>query len=407
VSLTLPGLRSATAVALVAMFGLVACGSSGGDDAAGATSATPEPVVTCTAPAGGLVLAVGVHANAPAPDVPAGVGCLIETAVRGHLPISVVGIDGTPAVDPAVSARTFTVRTANPGATRQDVDSGIATVVNAVRGLKADSDGSDVVAAFGLAHDLAVSGSGGRATVVVLDPLLPDRGALRLTEPGWAEADPAGAADTLDRGHRLPPGDGLDYRLVGVGYTAPPQEPLPTALRQNVTAIWTAVLTRGGAHVVADPTPRQGPAPRTSFTTETVAVPAVPQPSLCPGVPIVYDNTSALGFRPDSEALVDPDDAAHALDGVAAWLRADPARQAAVLGTTARIGDETGQLDLSRRRAAAVRRVLLDLGAAADQVVADGVGSRFSAYIPDADDPIARQHNRSVRITLSGPADPC
>lgn len=397
----------AATLGVAAAAGLAGCGSSESSDPAGAGPVAPAPAITCAAPDGGLVLAVGVHANGPAPDVPAGVGCLIEAAVRGHMPVSVVGIDGTPAVDPAVAARTFTVRTANAGAARQDVNSGIAIVVNAVRALKADSDGSDVVATFGLAHDLAVSASGGHATVVVLDPLLPDRGALRLTEPGWAEANPEEAADTLERGHRLPPANGLDYRLVGVGYTSPPQEPLPTAIRQNVTAIWTAVLTRGGARVSTDPTPRQGPGPRTPFTTATVAVPVATQPSLCPGAAIVYDNTSALGFQPDSATLVDPDSAARALDGVAAWLRADPTRQVAVLGTTARIGDEAGQLDLSRRRAAVVRTVLLGLGAAADQVTADGVGSQFAAYVPDADDPVARQRNRSVRITLSGPSDSC
>lgn len=375
---------------------------------AAACSGAAVPTGTDCAPAeGALVLLVGAHANAPSPDVPPSLGCLIRSSVAAHRPISVVGIDGTPAVDPRLNGRVFTLRTGNSAALNQDIDAAAGSVVSAVRGLHPDSDGADVVGALGIAHDLAVSAGGGHATVVVLDPMLPDRGPLDLTEPGWAEAEPTEVADHLERTGQEPHADGESYILVGVGYTSAPQQLLPAAMRDNVSAIWTEVLRRGGATVTVDPAPRQGAGPVSTFTTRTVPVVEIAQPPLCAGRQLVFDNASALGFVADSDELRDPSGAAAALAGVAEWLRGDAGRHADLVGTTARVGDTAGQVALSRRRAEAVARALVALGVPAARLHTDGVGSDFDGYEPDAGDPAARQLNRTVRITLSGPSSSC
>jgi outer membrane protein OmpA-like peptidoglycan-associated protein len=325
------------------------------------------------------------------------------------MPISVVGIDGTPEVHPQVRARTFEHNTKNQGAFDQDTEQALVGVLNAVQGLTADSDGADLIATLGLARDLAVSGGTPAATVVVLDPMLPDTGPLQLTRPGWATAEPAEVADHLVTGGNLPDATGLHYRLVGVGHTAPPQEPLTTAMRDNVTATWTEILTRGGAaSVVADPAPRQGDGPDTPFTTATVPVPVADPGPVCEAAPRVYDATSPLAFVADQAVLRDPEAASAALADVAAWLAGDPARRASVVGTSANVGDLAGQIALSRRRAAEAVRLLTEvLHVPADRLTSDGVGSAFPEYVPDTDDPAARQANRSVRITLSGPSAGC
>lgn len=364
----------------------------------------PASLATCPSAIGALVVVAGVHQNGPAPDIPQDLSCLLESTVLHGLPVTVIGLDGTPEV--VLSGATFRLRTGNEAATRNDAAAGVETVLAAVRGATADSDGSDVVAAEALAHDAAHAGHAPQATVAFLDPMLPDTGALQLTVPGWITAEPDDVADALAAQGTLPPAGDLHFLLYGVGYTTPPQQPLTPAMRQNATDIWTAVLRRGGAaEVTAVPTPRGGDGPQTDHTTGTVPVAAsTPPPPPCTSAPLVFENGSAVGFLSESTELREPAAAAEAVAGVATWLRADPTRRADVLGTTADVGPRDGQVALSRARALAVVGLLLDAGVEPHQVSADGAGSDFAGYVPDHDDPVARQANRSVRITLSGPS---
>ncbi len=392
--------RTAAALAIALTTAAVsACGGGGVDT---------TDLVGCKPAAGALILGISVHRNAPAPGVPQSLGCLIRATALNGMPISVLGIDGTPQVHPQLRNHTFQMRTGNAAAAEQDADRALATVIAAVSSLEADSDGSDVVAALGLVQDLAQSGGTPSATAVLLDPMLPDSGPLRLTEPGWATADPVEVADHLTEIGQLPETKGLHYHLVGVGYTAPPQEDLTAAMRDSVTDIWTEILRRGGAaEVVEQPEPRQGDGPDTSFTTATVPVSVPAQRSLCDGAVQVFGATSPLAFKSDLDVLRDQAAASAALREVASWLGADPARRANVVGTTANVGEMAGQVELSRRRATTVTRLLVGFGVEESQLRADGVGSAFPEYVPDADDPAARQANRTVRITLSGPSAGC
>src|SRR3712207_810869 len=101
---------------------------------------TEEAPLPCDAAAGALVLVVGAHQNAAAPNVPQSLECLLTATVRQRMPISVVGLDGTPEVAPEVRARVFDVRTKNRGALTHDTDVALGIVVKTVRGLTANSD---------------------------------------------------------------------------------------------------------------------------------------------------------------------------------------------------------------------------------------------------------------------------
>ncbi|TCP60721.1 OOP family OmpA-OmpF porin [Rhodovulum bhavnagarense] len=89
------------------------------------------------------------------------------------------------------------------------------------------------------------------------------------------------------------------------------------------------------------------------------------------------------------------------LEALAAYLNANPARKVVLVGHTDAEGGLEGNIALSRRRAEAVRRYLLDrLDVAAAQVSAEGVG-----YLAPRDDNLTeagRRQNRRVEVVLLG-----
>ena len=110
-----------------------------------------------------------------------------------------------------------------------------------------------------------------------------------------------------------------------------------------------------------------------------------------------------LGFAPGASALVGPDPAS--LATLATWLAADRSRRVALVGHTDAVGTLEANIALSRARAAAVRRVLIeDLAVAPAQVVAEGTGylAPRASNLSEA----GREANRRVEVVLLVPADP-
>lgn len=88
-----------------------------------------------------------------------------------------------------------------------------------------------------------------------------------------------------------------------------------------------------------------------------------------------------------------------ALDQVAEALRADPPRAIAVEGHTDALGSADFNLELSQRRAEAVRAYLISVGVAAELVSAHGHGEEAPVASNEIDE--GRAHNRRVEIILS------
>lgn len=105
-----------------------------------------------------------------------------------------------------------------------------------------------------------------------------------------------------------------------------------------------------------------------------------------------------LVFGSGASALQEGDYAS--LRELADYLKANPDRSVALVGHTDASGGLDANIDLSRKRAAAVRRVLIETyGAPAAQVVAEGVGylsPRASNLTPEG-----RTQNRRVEVMLT------
>jgi outer membrane protein OmpA-like peptidoglycan-associated protein len=94
--------------------------------------------------------------------------------------------------------------------------------------------------------------------------------------------------------------------------------------------------------------------------------------------------------------------ASRALDELAEFMQDHPERSLLIEGFTDSVGAEDFNMDLSRRRAEAVRAALLTRGIAADRVAAVGYGEQYA--IASNDNPGGRQLNRRVEVVISDEA---
>jgi OOP family OmpA-OmpF porin len=367
--------------------------------------------VSCPHP-DGVALIIGAHRDAPAPSLTSSpdpqVTCLVQAAINAKKPVWIVVASGQPTV--------IHLNLPHGGGSLAQQNSPWASqdlqqVEAKVAGARPGSAGADDLAALDVAADAARAADAPHAWLVLLDSGLDDRGYLDFTVPGMLAAAPAEVVGQLRGNGELPQLHGFTVVLAGLGYTAPPQV-LPSAKwRGSITGIWRAVTAAAGARVTVIPVPAQGPSVRTDEPVRQVPVPTAPPIRPVPGRTFVFDGESAARFLPNRTAFADPAAAKLALARFATWLAAGPARHAWLVGTTADVGPMAGQVTLSLRRADRVGQELVTLGASAEQISVRGVGSDFSQFTPDRSPsgtllagPAAL--NRSVRITLRGPASP-
>lgn len=363
--------------------------------------ATPVTAASCGRPHP-MILVIGAHRDAPRPQLPPGVACQLAAAIQGGKLVRIVVASGQPRlITPALASVTGgTLAQQNSPRAQQNLRR-VQAVITAAR---PDAPGIDDLAALALAADEAHTHHTDHGDLVLIDTGLDDRGALNFTVPGLLAADPAEITSQLRATGTLPSLHGFTVTVAGLGYTAPPQAPLPAKWRTSLTQIWAAVITAAGAHVQIIPQPSQGPAIPTRQPVHPIPVPATPQVTPTPGAPIVFTSQSPVRFKPDSTAFTDPAAAITALTPIARWLAASPDRHATLEGTTADVGPLTGQIRLSLLRADRVRAELIALGAAPAQITTTGAGSHFPQFIPDRS-PAGillagpATLNRSVRIT--------
>jgi outer membrane protein OmpA-like peptidoglycan-associated protein len=129
-------------------------------------------------------------------------------------------------------------------------------------------------------------------------------------------------------------------------------------------------------------------------------------PEVCQSRTDTYDQNSALEFQGQSAQFRSRDAARAELADLAAWLADNPARTLHIEGRTANYGAAGEQLKTATARAEATKALLVELGARAEQITTEGVGSQFDGYEPDRDanghliEEVARR-NRNVQLTAT------
>ncbi len=333
-------------------------------------------------PTGGVAFVVGARSNMPAPQLDGRALQVLDTAVADQSRVSITVADGEPslvepgAIDLLVDGGTSQARDVGRTENRQRVLDGLASA-------RADDEETDLLKALDLGAR-SIESAPGERTVVIVDSGLSTVSPLDFRQPGLLDADPETLAGDLAEAGYLPDLEGVTVVLQGIGDTFAPQAPLDLPQRTNLIAIWEAIIrAASAAEVVVERTPlTDSPADGLPRVTP-IPVPApgtgdVPEPCT-----VTLLNES-VRFEPDSADFVDADEAGRVLAPLAQQL-AQPGVSATVTGTTADVGDIDGQIELSLRRAQAVRALLVELGARPDSMTAIGLGSDFPGYVEDHD----------------------
>ncbi|HEX2298542.1 MAG TPA: OmpA family protein [Pseudonocardiaceae bacterium] len=345
---------------------------------------------------GALAVIVGAHSNMVAPSLIAGVREEIDTASSLGSPATVIVPDGSPS-----AAATIELATPNDNPLyKQDQVNQLGGLIDRTR---ADSPEVDLLGAIALAAR-SVSDAAGPRTIIAIDSGLQTTGALRFQDQDGAllDANPAEVVDLLRRTRQLPDLTGIRVVFTGLGDTAAPQQTLPQPARAVLVELWKAIVEAAGGTAEIKEAPLPNTRTLDGLPPVTVVPVALRSIGPVPAVSVLRDGT--VGFLPDQAVFRDPGQARTVLTDYAREIQ--NGKRAVLTGTTASAGSEEGRLQLSRERAAAVRELLISLGAPADRIEARGLGSDFPGYVPDRDsqgnlDPLRAAQNRQVIVELS------
>jgi OmpA-OmpF porin, OOP family len=396
--------ESALGVA-VALSLLTGCSGGGGSSSAQVAVQTLPRFCMASGP---VVLAVSGREDSPAPALTPCMEAAVTTAAGDGSAVSVVDVDGTPKMTNTGALDTSDL---NGGAKPQYEDNFEAQVAQTVQAVRATSPHADVLDALNVAGRLIHASSSLGGTIFLEDSGLQDIQPLNFTRPGQLEALPARVVSFLSAEGELPSLAGVTVVLVGIGDTAPPQQPLGIGLQNHLRAIWSAIITAGGGRVETDSYPRQNPAPDRVPSVELVQVPPLPKwPGQ--GYSVRLPDTGPVGFEPNTATFRDPSAAQDALAAIAGYLLDNPTVKVELTGTTAHFDGNQWDQTLSMRRANAVKSMLVALGVSAGQVVTHGDGWESPCYQNDGgpSGPMisaAAEHNRSVIVTMLPHAVSC
>lgn len=385
--------RWAMGAALGGVLTLTAC-----DSQPAADDAPPQAGGCGPARSAPTAIVWGARANTPRPELPAEVYGLVDAAVRDRHKIVVVNVDGSPAVtfDDA-----FESSAGNDIAFEDDLRAFTMTLSESLRSTRAQSPEAGPLAA--LDHAARAVGKGG--TIVLADSGLQTVAPLDFTVDGMLDADPTEVVDGLAAVRQVPDLTERTVVMVGIGDVAAPQDALGLRRRENVVAIWEAIVRHAGGTPYVCREPRTGPA--VDGVPPVRRVPVPPEPALdlgCDREEILRDGGS-VGFVRNTDEFRDEAAARQALERFAAVLLAEPRSQVQLTGTTSSAGTEEGRLALSRQRAEAVERVLIELRVPADRISTEGVGTHWAGHVNDRGPsgellPGPAAQNRSVVVKL-------
>ncbi|WP_210505474.1 OmpA family protein [Naasia sp. SYSU D00057] len=352
-----------------------------------------------------LGIVYGATANSAAPALTESGTGLLEQAAESNGSVTIVVPSGVPEAAPVVPLGS----PAHDEAICADDHARAVSAVSAdLEKRRASTPEVDYLAAMDLA---ARSGGGSQLGVLVVGSGLQTTGTLNFVEGDLLYAPAAEVADALRTANELPSHlAGVTVYWSGMGDVSSPQQPLSISARENLIAIWRAVIEGAGGTLEVLEEPLTG-APDPGLPDVTaVPIRAVPLTPSWDEPVVLHDDQ--VRFQPDSSELLDEASVRIVLGEIATSI-ADGSVAVTVTGSTSAQGSQSQEADvqLSLARAERVKGILVSLGAPADSIQTAGVGHEWCGFIDEVDGggKTAEQRaaeNRKVILTAAG-MNPC
>ena len=344
-----------------------------------------------------MTFVVGSRANSAAAQFPDSVTSALSHAAAAGQDVTLIRLDGRP--EPFLQTKLQS--TAQNSVARQDeLSSFLGTISKQLAtGTKAKIPQADDLSALSVASRSTPPGG----TIVFADSGLQTVAPLNFSQNDLLLAQPSDIVDFLKRSRLLPDLSGRNIIFLGLGNTALPQQGLDEMLRSNLSQIWLSIAKAAGAcvdNIVSAAS--QEPISGVPIVTP-VNLPPPPAPPRACGDTVLNDQNN-VGFLPNTTTFRDDAAARTTIAEIADIARAGN-QKIDLIGTSARYGSNQSQIDLSQRRAARVRDVLVELGINSGRISVTGVGSLSAEFYtpdggPNALEPAAAAQNRRVIARL-------
>ncbi len=353
-----------------------------------------------------IVMVVGNHANSPKPEV--------TKDMRNYLKHSMLQYNGKPDI---------AIQSAIPGGEKIDIefkkvsgntskiiksidkniDSKIKTVLSET---SPDADGADYFnTVITAARSVKKSDNG---LVLVFGSGLSDVQPLNFANQSadLLHSNPSEVVDRLKEEGLINPGDlsGVTIFWTGLGSVSGNQPSLDASERSNLEQIYRRTFQFMGANLEVDPTIISGDSIPTPKKVEVTKVNGTSG-----GLRVFKFDENSVKFNPDNSTFVDENESKNALKTVYDEYKKCRSN-VSVLGYTAKTIDKSiaYENDLSRKRAEAVKEMLISLGVNDNDIKAEGRGSSdFEGRLKDISDAGERieenaTKNRVVIVSLEG-----
>lgn len=356
----------------------------GGSDASG-NAGNGDSVRMDDGPAA-LAIIVGNHSNAQRPDYGSIDNWLEEVIVQGGT-LRIIVSDGNPygmnaQIDNSVFQKSLT------NSTRQRlIDENLTALHGAMSSLAPKTEEADTLGAIQQAALFLQQADEEKRVLLILDSGLATTGLLDFSaQPQMLSAKPEDVAAALSKKAGLPDLTGVKVQMT-LSEVDNPQQELSSKEQQNLVGIWTRILQDSGAMdvTVTRSTGGSGAADATwpqVSVIETAGDTAV-RVNLRQQAEVFTEEE--LGFKPDSDQLLDEEAAKATLKPVAEYMKENPERTIIILGSTATAGNEGFCRELSEKRAEKVAQLLEALGADGSRMETLGLGYEDPWHVEDLD----------------------
>jgi hypothetical protein len=322
--------------------------------------------------AGGFAIVSGYRSNMPPPSIAGKARQWLGEAALAGDELFIVGVDGHPE---ELLHKTFQPECGRVQAACEGFRDGqVDDIDQRIRSqaARADDPEADTLEAIIIAAR-RLSAIDGPKHIVVIDNGMQTTGVLPMSTPWAFRADPESVIKPLREDERLRTLEGVDVLFSGLGSHASPQGRLDDGDVATLEKLWRGILGALGANVETDTVTLSGELPPDLPPVKVI----VKEDNQIPPTPCVRLREDQVGFRPGSPVLINAARTRDVFRPIAEQLEKTGV-VTTLIGTTA-LDDGPGH-KLSNARAVTAKRVMMDLGVPARQLITVGVGINFAGY---------------------------